>query len=67
MAQKGQWNIAKQRKCEVNGALPKEDGDLLREYQATHEENFLSSWLWEDVEGKVEGKKVERGSQRRGR
>ena len=33
------------------GALPKE-GDLVREYKAMPEENFLSSWLSEDVEGK---------------
>ena len=32
-------------------ALPKEDGNQLREYKAMHEENFLSSWLPEDVEG----------------
>ena len=36
------------------GALPNEDGDQLREYKAMHEENFLSSWLREDVkEGKA--------------
>ena len=39
---------------EDRGALPREDGDLLRENQAMHEDNFLSSWLWEDVEGKDE-------------
>ena len=40
MAQKGLWNIAKKRMLEGRGALPREDGDLLREYQAMHEENF---------------------------
>ena len=35
---------------EDRGAVPKEDGDLLREYQAMREENFLSSWLREDAE-----------------
>ena len=40
MAQNGIWNMAKKR--------------LLREYQAMHEENFLNSWLREDVERKVE-------------
>ena len=25
--------------------------NLLREYRGTHEENFLSSWQWEDVKG----------------
>ena len=27
------------------GALPKEEGDVVREYKAVHAENFLSSWL----------------------
>ena len=30
------------------GALPKEEGDAVREGKAMHEENFLSSWLRED-------------------
>ena len=30
MAQRGLWNIAKKRLLEDRGALPKEDGDLLR-------------------------------------
>ena len=51
MAQKWLWNIAKKRMLEDSGALRREDGDLLPENQATHEEHFLSSWLREDVEG----------------
>ena len=39
---------------EDSGALPREDGDMIRECQAVHEENFLSSWLREDVEGEDE-------------
>ena len=39
---------------EDRGALPSEDGDLLPECHAMHEENFLSSWLREDVAGKEE-------------
>ena len=27
------------------GALPKEEGDVIWEYEAMHEEKFLSSWL----------------------
>ena len=53
MAQKELWNIAKKRMLD-RGAFPREDGDLLREYQAMQEENLLSSWLWEDAEGKKE-------------
>ena len=52
MAQKRSWNIANTRMLGDGGALPKEDRDLLREHQAMHEENFLSSWLREDVERK---------------
>ena len=38
--------------------MPKEEGDVIREHKAVHEENFLSSWLRE--EGKVkEGKLME--------
>ena len=36
------------------GALPKDEGDLHREYKAMHEENFLSSWLGEDGKNKEE-------------
>ena len=28
-----------------DSACPKKDGDVIREYQAVHEENFISSWL----------------------
>ena len=55
MARKGLWNLAQKRMLEDRGALRSEGGDLLREYQAMHEENFLlSCWLREDVEGKEE-------------
>ena len=40
--------------AEDRGALPKEEGDLIRECKAMHEEDFLSSWLREDVEGRAE-------------
>ena len=46
MAQTSLWNIAKKRTLEDRG--------LIREYKAMHEENFLSSWWREDVEGKAE-------------
>ena len=42
---------------EERGAWPKEDGDSLRQYQAMQEENFLSSWLRGDVEGKEQERK----------
>ena len=43
MAQKGERHITKKRLLENREALPGEDGDLLKEYQATHEENFQSN------------------------
>ena len=49
------------------GALPKEEGDVVRAHKAMHEENFLSSWLWDDVEGKEERtEEGGQGDQRRG-
>ena len=50
MAQKGLWNVAKEKLSEDRGALPTENGNQLRENNAMHEESFLSSWLREDVE-----------------
>ena len=45
MAQKMTRNVVKQKVLEDKGALLKEEGDLAREYIATHEEYLLSSWL----------------------
>ena len=36
----------------------------VREYNAMHEENFLSSWLREDLEGKEERKEWTRKSEK---
>ena len=46
-------NVAKQR------CIPKEVVDIVREYKAMHEENFLSSWLKGDVEG-MEDRRTDR-------
>ena len=48
MAQKGLWNLARNKALQDRGALPREEGDAIREFQAMREENFLSSWLRED-------------------
>ena len=48
MAQKGLWNLARNKALQEKGALPREEGDTIREYKAMHEEKFLSSWLRED-------------------
>ena len=44
MAQKGLWNLAREKMLQDRGALPKEEGHVVREYKAMHEENFLGSW-----------------------
>ena len=47
--------ISRKRKMlQDRGALPKEEGDVIIEYEAIHEENFLSSWLREDGADKTE-------------
>ena len=49
--------------------MPKEEGDAVREYNAMHEENFLSSWLREDVErvAKASEKNEEESGEKRKR
>ena len=37
----------------------RKDCDVVREYSAMNEENFLSSWLREDLAGKEERRKKE--------
>ena len=44
MAQKGLWNLAREKMLQDRGALL-EEGDIVREYKAMHEENYLGSWL----------------------
>ena len=44
---------------EDRGALPEEDGNQFWEFRSTHEEQNLSSWLRQDVEGeKAEMKRL---------
>ena len=54
MAQEELRNVVKKRMLEHRGAMPREECDSVREYKTMHEENFLSSWLREDTEGKAE-------------
>ena len=42
-AQKGLRNLAREKMLQDRGALPKEEGDVVREYKAMYEENFSSS------------------------
>ena len=43
------FGILSKRGCQKTG-----EGNFIRDYQAMHEENFLSSWLREGTEGKAE-------------
>ena len=38
VAQKGLWNFAREKMLQDRGALPKKDGDIVRECKAMHEE-----------------------------
>ena len=69
MAQKGLWNLAKEKMRE-RGEWPNEGGDVVREYKAMHDEGFWSSWLREDEKSKerkaeAEGKGEEEGEKRK--
>ena len=55
MAHKGLWNFARE-KLQERGAMLEEESDVIREYNAKHEENFQSSWLREDQVEQEEGK-----------
>ena len=73
IAQKGLWNLVREKILRERGALPKEEGDAIREYKAMNEEHFLSSWLREDGREKEEitvavsneNQEEERGKKRR--
>ena len=54
MAQKGLWNLAKEKIMKERCELPHKEGDVVKEFQAMHEEDFWSSWLREDERGKEE-------------
>ena len=42
-AQQGLCNVARKKVLQDRSASPEEEGDIIREYKARHEENFLSS------------------------
>ena len=46
----------REKMLQDRGASPKEEGGVIREYKAMHEEHFLSSRLREDGEDKKERK-----------
>ena len=46
--------VLREKELQERGAMPEEEGDVIREYNAMHEENFLSNWLRKDLAGKEE-------------
>ena len=52
MAKKRVWESCEKNEVQEKSAMPKEEGDAVREYNAMHEESFLSSWLRKDLIGK---------------
>ena len=59
MAQKGLWNLAKEKFLRERGALPKEEGDVIRKYKATHEEKHIQQL----AKGRCERKKKRKDGQ----
>ena len=54
MTRKGSWKLAGEKVLQDRGEWSEEEGDVIREFQATPEENSLSSWLREDGKNKEE-------------
>ena len=48
--------MAKEKIMKERGELLKEEGDVVREYKAMHEDDFWSSWLREDEKSEEESK-----------
>ena len=68
MSQKGLWNLAKEKIMKERGELPHEEGDVVKEFRAMHEEDFWSSWLRElkkKERQKLRGKNEKRDKRRR--
>ena len=65
VAQKGLWNMAKEKTMKERGELPNVEDDAVREYIAMHEENFWSNWLREDEKREEPRRKKEKGEKRK--
>ena len=63
MAQKGLCNLARTKALQDRGALLREEGDTIREFHATHEVNFPSSWLRKSGKGKTKREMERKRSQ----
>ena len=45
MAQKGLWNLAREKELQQRGAMRKEEGDVIRGCNAMHEENVFKQLI----------------------
>ena len=43
MAEKGLWNLGKEKIMKETGELSSEEGDVVKDFKAMHEEDFWSS------------------------
>ena len=67
MAQKGLWMLPGEKVLQDRGEWFKEEGAVIRECKAMHEDNFLSSWLREGRNRKGGRQRNRRGDrQKRG-
>ena len=48
------WKLVRENVLQDRREWSKEEGDVIREYKAMHEEKFLSSWLREERKDKEE-------------
>ena len=61
MAQTGLWNLAKERPMKERGELPHEEGHVVREHEAMHEDEQSK----EERKAEAEGKGEEEGEKRK--
>ena len=65
MAERGPWNLARERRLQDRCALSREEGDVVRDTLRCMKRNFLSSWLRTDLVGKEEKQEGRQEHQRR--
>ena len=58
--------LGKRKIMKERSELPTEEGDVVRECKAMHEEDFWSSWLREDEKSKEDRKLREKKEEKRG-
>ena len=54
------YGILQEKKLQDRGALPSEEGYVMRKFNERNKEKFFSSWLREDLVGKEERRKEDK-------